>query len=228
MKAILSLSNLVYPICTYHGNIDFSESESDIVEQDIENGYLPENNDKGEKIDYGEVWWDNNYIQRWKDKIPSIAKDCFNTILEPTLEKYGIKLLKYKFYQPKEYNFEIDSLDIEYEYEYDDLRPELVEYVKEYIETQRKESCDGYMSLEPTDIREVRQGDYAYIWAILKKENKIEQLKDIFENEFILELYSEYCAEFTGDLFKYAEEQAPEFFKRKDIEENSTPLPFNL
>jgi len=58
---------------------------------------------------------------------------------------YGMKYNGMNFYTPKTYNFESDSLDIRLKLVDDNWSLEkykLTELVQEYIDTQRKESCD--------------------------------------------------------------------------------------
>lgn len=95
------------------------------------------------------------------------------TTLKDIFKKYGMEYNGMDFYTPKYYNFESDSLDIRLECTDNDWSLKkywLVELVEQYIENERQESYDWYMSFEPTNADEVSFDDYAVLWAILHKE----------------------------------------------------------
>lgn len=101
--------------------------------------------------------------------------------LQCMFANYGMKYNGMNFYTPKTYNFESDSLDIRLKLVDDNWSLEkykLTELVQEYIDTQRKESCDWYMSFEPRKIDEMERDDYAVLRAILKKEWVMDYIKE--------------------------------------------------
>ena len=61
--------------------------------------------------------------------------------------------------------------------------PELIPFVKDYIENVRQKSRDGYISFEPDKVEDVKMDDFAYIRSILKKEDMLEN------NKFWIDLY---------------------------------------
>lgn len=108
---------------------------------------------------------------------------CCNFV--ENLAKYGLNVKWYSIWQPRYYNFEDDTFDVEFEFdEGEDWKityPDLVPYVKNYIDNVRQKSRDGYMSFEPVSISEVEMDDYAYLYAILDKEWMLEDVKQWIE-----------------------------------------------
>lgn len=139
--------------------------------------------DSGENIDTKSIDCDfllvDNYVeQEAKTLADSLELGC--------LEKYGIKIKGFEIWKPKYYNFEDDELLMDFETEGGDWKekyPELIPFVKDYIENVRQKSRDGYISFEPDKVEDVKMDDFAYIRAILKKEDMLEN------NKFWIDLY---------------------------------------
>ena len=118
--------------------------------------------------------------------------------LKDLFAKYGMDYLWMKFYTPKAYNFENDSIDIKLEplwdatHWYDFVAMWLEELINEYIDEVRQKSYDWYMSFEPHTISEVARDDYCVIRAILKKEGVYDTIRDCMletVEEWIDEIY---------------------------------------
>ena len=189
MKTVnLSLSDLVKEsVCTYRWPLRYIFDDlGRFLEDDLQE--LKSDDNKIEVEWVGLVDMDNididyncdDWIYEW---IESKFKDNIESeLLIDTLAKYWLKYKGLSFYKnPGAYNFAWDSVDIEYEYD-DDIKwqekyPELIDEVEYYIKEVRQWSYDWYCSFEPTDIDKVEMNDYAYIWAILHKEDMLDDLK---------------------------------------------------
>lgn len=198
-KASISISDLVkVNVCTYWGwlNIIFDDLWS-MLQEDLENIKTEDNKINVEwigMVDFDDVRIDYQY----SDDIWNYINGCFSDNvatdkLKEVLAKYGIVFDKVKFYKHKwEYNFAWDTLDMWYEYDdnikWQEKYPELIPYVKNYIDNVRRKSCDWYVSFEPTTIDEVEQNDTTYIYAILDKEWMLDEVKKTVE-DWLMECY---------------------------------------
>lgn len=125
--------------------------------------------------------WDNFKIDTWK----MFQQDLETVDLKGIFAKYGLEYTGITFYTPSSYNTQVDSVDIHLKTmrnSYDLEKMGLVPLIEEYIKNVRQESYDGYMSFEPTTIDDVDITDYCTLWAILKKENIFDELKDTMQN----------------------------------------------
>ena len=191
-KASISISDLVkVNVCTYWWGLRavFDDLWT-MIEEDLE-----EIKTKDDKINVewiGMVDFDDVRIDyQYSDDIWSYINECFNDNvatdkLKEVLAKYGIVFNRVDFYKHSwEYNFAWDTLDMKYEYDdnikWQEKYPELIPYVKNYIDNVRKKSCDWYISFEPTIIDEVEYDDTTLIYAILDKEWMLEEVKKSVE-----------------------------------------------
>lgn len=193
----ISLNNLLdTSICSYRWPLDLSEYFYESAKNDLrecsDRNYETNNNfitvetgDKTEKVNIKDIDCDWEYIP-WYEKLEceTLVGRFDDEKLTKALAKYWIKKIWYDIRKPQFYNFEQDSLDLEYEYEGGDWRkqyPDLIPYVQQYINEIRQPSRDGYISFEPNIVEKVDKDDSAYIWAILKKENLLDELKSDLE-----------------------------------------------
>lgn len=133
-----------------------------------------------------------------QDALEYEVEIVMKTTLKDVFKKYGMEYNGMNFYTPKAYNYENDSLDIRLECIDSDWSIEkygLRELVEQYIENERQESYDWYMSFEPSKIEDVDWDNYAVLWAILHKEKSEDQsLWDILNEclqSYVDEWYSE-------------------------------------
>lgn len=220
----ISLNNLLNTsICSYRWPLNLTEHFCDCAEEDLrecsdrdyenkENFITVETGDKSEKVNIDDIDYDWEYIP-WYEKLEcdTLVGRFDDKKLTKALEKYWIKKIWYSIRKPQFYNFEWDSLDLEYEYTGGDWRkqyPDLIPFVQQYIDEIRQPSRDGYVSFEPTKVDDVDKDDSAYIWAILKKENLLDELKsdlemwidDVLCNDFELINWFEY--EYNGKKYQ--------------------------
>lgn len=174
-------------ISEYWGPLNLAENYYDMLEQDLKE--LEDENWKvkiGDKlVDSKEINYDFNYDDDYKEQqAKTFGREIERSIpnLKETLAKYGITLDYWKIWQPREYNFEDDELLMEYSFddtvERREKYPELIPAVQYYIDKVRKQSCDGYISFEPSKVEEVGMDDSAYVYAIFYKENLLEKLEE--------------------------------------------------
>lgn len=107
--------------------------------------------------------------------------------------KYWLEYDGMYFYTPKAYNYENDSLELRLKTKqevYDLVALWLEELIMEYIKNERQESCDWYISLEPTEFCKVGIDDYCTLWAILKKEWVYDTIKEALQ-EYVNDGYSD-------------------------------------
>lgn len=159
MKTTLELSTVAHEdVCTYWGALSLDG---------IEEAELYEVDDKQWK-DKGDDFDADVYTQ-WISELDFSMFD----FLKPVLKKYGFTVEKFSFFQPREYNFGGDTVDIKLDFEGDEaeLKKILKKEINQYLKEERKESQPGYSSLEPATFKEVGADDYAVLWAILKKED---------------------------------------------------------
>lgn len=172
---------------TYDGALDFSDYNFDLyvgetVQQEI--------HEKCEKLglDYDEVVADLMdrvcIYQEFSAKIADHGRQAVEDEgLDKILEKYDIKITNVDFWQPREYNFQNDMMQLDFEYSdklLDLVQSTLSSKINQYIVELRQASYDGYMSLEPSDIMEVveqlqnnRGACFgAILWAIFDLENR--------------------------------------------------------
>ena len=178
--ASISLSGLAKKsVCTYWWGLPIYEYLWDTVRNDLDEIKTDDNKINVEWIglvDFDDVEIDYEYDDDIWDFIIEKFNDNVDTEkLAEALKKYGVKFDRLRFYKnPWAYNYAWDSLDMVYEYD-DDIKwqekyPDLIPYVKEYIDNVRVKSYDWYCSFEPTSIDRVEYNDTTLIWAILKKE----------------------------------------------------------
>lgn len=196
----LDLSTLVGKACevsTYGGWLDFTNRDFEWLECEISEGYFP---------DLGSGGYDNVSYEWMKDWKKDVADMLFSN-LEPFNEKlasYGVKFINAQFWSPKYYNFQSDSIDTEIEIT-KDMRNELKTEIEYYIENVMQKSCDGYMSMEPDTFEEVKLDDYAYLYAVLKHADLLEDIADLFDDDFIYEaenMYFDYFGTACDELVK--------------------------
>ena len=188
MNNTISLSDLVYPVSTYNGNLDHSHSESEWLQSDILENHIPDN----DIVDYDNI--DSGFMTTYEVTISGRVKEGIkeNDKILNAFKKYGIEFISTSFYTPKAYNFENDSIDIAYKIN-KDCKNELENEIQYYIDNIQQKSCDGYMSFEPDTIDKVELDDVCYFWAICKKADILDDLKDIIESvvEYSYNLYYE-------------------------------------
>lgn len=174
-------------ISEYWGPLNLAENYYDMLEQDLRD--IEDENWKvkiGDKlVDSKEINYDFNYDDDYKgQQAKTFGKEIERSIpnLKETLAKYGITLDYWKIWQPREYNFEDDELLMEYSFDdtidWREKYPELIPAVQYYIDKVRKQSCDGYVSFEPSTVEMVEMDDSAYVYAIFYKENLLEGLEE--------------------------------------------------
>jgi len=196
-KVIISFSNLIgVDVGTYDNNTYcFSYFDENAIDGVWE--YLRENKDPileipeiierpymiAEALDaYG-----MKVYRKFDKEIVRVATKHLLPVIEPIFKKYGVKVGKFSYSRPQFYNYRTDELDLELIIEksyLEDLKPEITQYVNEV----RQGSYDGYMSFEPDEVDKVTETDYAYFWAILKRGNMFDEIKEIFEEDIYAEL----------------------------------------
>ena len=142
------------------------------------------------EIDYELIEWyedeldifDEYFEERIKENIPD---------LKEKLKKYWLSFNWFSYYKPMYYNFEDDELLLEYEIDDEKIDDELKPYIQNYIDNIRVESYDWYISFEPSKIEDIDKSDYAFLYAILDKENLIEPFKQSID-EAIEDFYESY------------------------------------
>lgn len=117
--------------------------------------------------------------QLWNDRLS----------LSEIFSQYWFDYQGIRLYTPKYYNYENDSIDIELYYNPQTWtvkdwldRHELTEHVQYYIDNIRKKTTDWYTSMEPSRIEDVDPDDHCVIYAIFKKHNVLEDIKEIIED----------------------------------------------
>lgn len=180
-------------VCSYWWPLNLADNIYESAKRDLEecseNKQISVETLEGtQKANIDEIEIDRDYIPECELKklvAEYLTDDFDDEKLTKALKKYWIIKKGYSIRKPKFYNYEQDSLDLEIECEEGNRReqyPELIPFVKKYIDEIRVPSYDGYCSFEPTTIEEVDKSDYAYIRAILEKENLIEELKSDLES----------------------------------------------
>lgn len=172
-------------ISSYDWPLDIYDTISDGLQNDLRdietNGKIKL--DSGELVDASEIYGDFSLVD---DYVEDETKTLAEALDLSCLEKYGITIEGWEIWKPKYYNFESDELLMDFETSEGDRKeqfPELIPFVKEYIENVRQKSRDGYISFEPDKVEDVDKSDYCYIRAILKKEDMLEN------NKYWLDLY---------------------------------------
>jgi len=216
-KTDISFSNLIktdvgsYDNNTYSFN-EFSQIASELLFEHLEENKdpileLPEVKECPYIVNEALYDYEQNAYANFSKELISLANNMIRPIIEPVFTKWGIKIGDFKYNSPREYNFRTDELDLEVkgyltEEKFKEMKEELRPEIEKYIDEVRQKSYDGYMSFEPDNFDEVKADDYAYLWAILEKENLIEDIRDIFEDDIretlsewlTYELYGEYIA----------------------------------
>lgn len=193
----LSINNLIWvSISEYRWPLDIAETYFDMLGQDL-NDISDENwnvNVEWKLVDSKEIEYDFNYNENYKQvQADTLGNEIIKTIpnFKEILEKYWITLQGRSIRQPREYNYEDDSLDMEFEFDEDEdwrqTHPELMPFVQNYIQNVRQKSRDGYISFEPDSIELVEINDYAYLYAILDKEGILDEVKRWIE-DWIIEI----------------------------------------
>ena len=192
-KASISISDLVkVSVCTYWWGLRslFEDLMWEELEERLDSITTEDNKVEVDwigMVDRDEIHIDYDYDAHIFDYINECFRDNVETDkLKEVLAKYGIVFHRVDFYKHKgAYNFAWDTLDMLYEYDdtikWKNKYPELIPYVKNYIDNVRRKSCDWYVSFEPTTIEEVEQNDTTYIYAILDKEWMLEEVKQTVE-----------------------------------------------
>lgn len=190
-KATISLSNLVKVCtCTYWGWLQpIVEDFGYYLQEDLRDitKDWKVNVEWIGLVDENDIIINYNYDEHLYDYFTECFRDCIETKkLKETLAKYGIIFNRVEFYKHKwEYNFATDSVDMLYEFEWQerwqDKYPELIPYVKNYIDNVRKKSCDWYISFEPTEVDKVEMNSTTYIYAILDKEWMLDEVRESVE-----------------------------------------------
>lgn len=199
-----SISSYHWPLDVWDLIGDYWENDLREIETDgkvkLDSGELVETKD----IDSDFLLVDDYVEQEAKTLADALDLDC--------LKKYGIDIKGFEIWKPKYYNFEDDELLMEFETEGGDWKekyPELIPYVKDYIENVRQKSRDGYISFEPDKVEDVKMDDFAYIRAILKKEDMLENnkcwiewygIQTIMENS--RELMADFRYEYNGQKYR--------------------------
>ena len=146
---------------------------------------------------------------------------CCNFV--ENLAKYGLNVKWYSIWQPRYYNFEDDTFDVEFEFNEEEdwkfTHTDLIPYVKNYIDNVRQKSRDWYISFEPDSVEEVEMSDYAYLYAILDKEWMLDDVRQWIE-EWI-QTVNEYDYEFI-DRERYEYEWKKYFLDK--LEETLFPI----
>lgn len=191
-------------ISSYRWPLNLSELIYDYIDEDL---YYISTRDKKTKVsnkyvDMSEINSDFEYTDNYRNEI---GDELAKSLDLSCLEKYGITIEWYEMRSPKYYNFEDDELLMEFEVSEWDRKtqyPDLIPYVQDYIDNVRVKSYDGYMSFEPDKLDEVDKTDYAYIYAILKKEDMLDNNK--YRLEQTRDTIMENCLEYIGKVrYKY-------------------------
>lgn len=153
--------------------IKVEDEEDDIPINDIENDY--EREDNKEERDF--------FLEFFEDRLKEFEPD-----FEKKFKKYGVKNIHFWYYKPMYYNYENDELSFWYEYDDKPIDESLKPYIQNYIDNILIRSYDWYCSFEPTNIDRVDKSDYSFIYAILDKENMIENIKKAI-NEALEDFY---------------------------------------
>ena len=134
-----------------------------------------------------------------KRDIEEAIVNAYGFDLECMFQNYWIKYNGMKFFTPKEYNFETDTLDIMLELidqDWSIKKYKLEENIEYYIENILTPSRDWYMSLEPTKYEDIARDDYCVLYAILKKEWVLDLMKETlkdFVDQWYCELVDDNC-----------------------------------
>lgn len=187
----ISLNQLLKTsICSYWGPLDLTEGIDSYLEDDL--SYIAKDwlvsvdtDWTIEQVNTRDIAIDWEYLDNYEDiEVDYLTWRFDDDKLTKALSKYGITKIWYSIRKPQYYNFEQDSLDLEFEYtggKWQEQYKDLIPYVQQYIDEVRQPSRDWYISFEPTKVENVDKDDSAYIWAILKKENLLDELKDDLE-----------------------------------------------
>ena len=179
----LSLSDLFFPISTYHGNLCFDDNDkAEFDDFEKQNGKLTEK----QKNDF----YDSFDFEKFKkDFIKEFKKDIFeNKKIIQAYKKYGVIFKEFSFFSPKYYNYINDSVDVEFNCK-KDCRKDLEKEINIHIKNELTKSYDGYLSLKDDTFEKTELDSYAVLWSIAKKENIIKEIEKLFEN--IIEKASE-------------------------------------
>lgn len=219
-KASISISDLVrVSVCTYWWGLRVIFDDLwTMVQEDLDSIKTEDNKINVEWIglvDFDDVRIDYDYDEHIFDYINECFRDNVETDkLKEVLAKYGIVFHRVDFYKHKwEYNFAWDTLDMKYEYDenikWQEKYPELIPYVKNYIDNVRRKSCDWYVSFEPTKIDEVEYNDTTLIYAILDKEWMLDEVKKSVE-DWLMDCYERGYWDYDTSnvyLFNYDEKE---------------------
>jgi hypothetical protein len=205
-----SISDSIYPVSTYEGNLDHSDNDNETIINDIQEGYLPD----GINYDLMDCDYHQEYTKQLAEDFERAVRGSKKIM--GAFKKYGIELKGFEFWSPREYNFQGDSIDMSYNV-VKDFRKKLKPEIQEYIDTVRKKSCDGYMSLEPSGFEEVETNDFAYLWAILKKADILDDIRDELE-DMVENSYETYSNCFYNGLYKWLEKN-PVYTKWKAVKD---------
>lgn len=195
---------LKVPMSTYNGNLDDSEWIYENLKEslhDISDAKSRRDNwnVKCKMIDGSEITLKEDDIEPdfridWDSFRETICNDCEVDIdgsvrqasdgkfenLSELLEAYGYEYKSFSWFMPKYYNFDNDSLDLNFEVVDEDWSLEkywLTELVQKYIDEVRVGSYDWYDSFEPSRISDVGPTDYCTIRAILQKEKVFDYIQ---------------------------------------------------
>lgn len=196
-------------ICSYRWPLDLYDSIREYLKDDLyeisKNGKVKVSN---KYVDIKEIDCNFTYCD---DMVENQCKDLSASLDMTCLDKYGVTVKGYNIRKPQYYNYEQDSLDMEIEctgWNRMEQYPDLIPYVQDYIDNVRQKSRDGYCSFEPDKVEKVEKSDYAYIRAVLKKEDMLdnnkyrleEWINDIVQNE--LEYVDKIRYEYNGKNYK--------------------------
>ena len=201
----LAINNLLKKsISTYRWTLDLYDS---IYTYEVENlrdlsqlnwtSWYIKLSDEDELVVINDIIVENELIEWYDDELDIFDEYFEERIkqelpdLKEKLSKYWISFKWFSYYKPKYYNFEDDELLINYEIENDEIDEELKPYIQNYIDNIRVKSYDWYISFEPSKIEDIDKSDYAFLYAILDKENLIEPFKQIIDSS-IEDCYEDY------------------------------------
>jgi hypothetical protein len=202
----IAISDMFRPFTSYHGDTSFDWIEEQSLEFFLEGQTPP--HDWCLELDY-------SFLEEMRKECADVFLMNWKKCFEPKFEKYGYSAQDSQWYVPRAYNFEHDSLDLKFDFSgchKDNIKALEKELVK-YIESVREKSSDGYMSLEPDEIKNIDYGDYCIFWAIAEKEGIKKDLQEFFD-DLIFEDFQEIAYSYYGEaIFKELKSQP--FYKEK-------------
>lgn len=211
MKNIsLAINNITrQSISSYWWTLDLSESIYELVKEDFYENFGENVKIGWKKVKLSDCDFDFDYI----DDLIEYQKDIFqNKVFQyipdfcERLSKYGLFFKEFSIWKPKYYNYNDDELLIHFWYDENKdwmkENPELINIIQDYIDNIRIRSYDWYCSFESSNINEVDQSDYCYMYAVLVKEWILDDVKEAIKDA-IEDIWSEYYELYQNPTLYY-------------------------